>query len=128
MSLGLAFAGALAGCQPGPEAPGKAAFEPVYLGIETRLLDRDLVDFRVRMRGARDRADVAAYADCAAAGYTLIRGFGFARHVRTEVQERDGLWRGDAVYTISSTLPAGLLTIDAKVVAANCAERGIPTV
>ncbi len=99
-----------------------------YLGVETRLLDEDLVNFRVEMRGARGREDVAAYAECAAAQYTLIRGYGFARHVRTNVQEEAGLWHADAVYTVSPALPRGVQTMDAEVVAADCAEQGIPTV
>lgn len=103
-------------------------FEPQYRGIETRLLEGDLVNFHVEMIGARDGNDVAAYAECAAAQYTLIRGYGFARHVRTTTDEEAGLWRGDAVYTISSALPDGLKTIDAEVTVANCRESGIPTV
>jgi len=103
-------------------------FSPVYNGIETRLLDGELVSFLVQMEGARDNADVAAYAECAAAQYTLIRGYGFARHVRTNVVEEAGLWRADAVYTISPALPRGLSTIDAEVTVLNCAETGIPTV
>ena len=82
------------------------------------------------MTGARDRThDVDAYAECAAAQYALIRGYGFARHLRTNMNEKR--WRlvgGDAVYTISPSLPRGLDTIDAEVVVANCAENGIPTV
>ncbi len=105
-----------------------ASFTPEYLGIETRLLDGDLVGFVVQMRGARDTGDVAGYAECAAAQYALIRGYGFARHVRTNVEETGGLWRGDAVYTISADLPRGLNTIDAEVSVANCTETGIPTV
>ena len=92
------------------------------------LLDGDLVNFRVAMRGARDNEDVAAYARCAAAQYALIRGFGFARLVRTNVAESGGNWRGDAVYTISSTLPRGIKTIDAEVAVSDCSEQGIPTV
>lgn len=120
---------ALAGCAPDPAATrdGHAPlFE--YLGVETRLLDEDLVNFRVEMRGARGQEDVAAYAECAAAQYTLIRGYGFARHVRTNVQEEAGLWHADAVYTVSPALPRGVQTIDAEVVVADCAEQGIPTV
>ena len=97
-------------------------------GIETRLLEDDLVEFQVAMRGARTGEDVTAYADCAAAQYALIRGFGFARHVRTNVAEEGGVWKGDAVYTVSPGLPRGLSTIDAEVTVANCAETGIPTV
>ena len=111
---------ALSGCAEDGAAP---AFAPDYQGIETRLLDGDLVNFRVAMRGARDAGDVERYAECAAAQYALIRGYGFARHVRTLVNEEGGNWRGDAVYTISAALPRGLRTIDAEVTAANCAEN-----
>ncbi|MCD1616853.1 hypothetical protein ACFSDD_11735 [Salipiger marinus] len=118
---------ALSACEessPQAEAP----FAPQYQGVETRLLDGDLVSFLVSMRGARDTGDLENYAECAAAQYALIRGYGFARHLRTNVSEEGGLWRGDAVYTISAALPRGLKTIDAEVVAAACAENGIPMV
>ncbi len=125
---GAAFlaATALAGC----EAGGKAAmpFAPEYRGVATDLLDGDLVNFHVSMTGARGSADVARYAECAAAQYALIRGYGFARHVRTNIADEGGIWRADAVYTISPALPRGLKTIDAEVVAADCAENGIPMV
>lgn len=103
-------------------------FAPDYLGLETRKLDDTLVNFQVSMKGARTKADVADYARCAAAQYALIRGFGFARHLRTNVAEEAGIWRGDAVYTISAALPRGLQTIDAEVTVQECSELGIPTV
>ncbi|MEO0749088.1 MAG: hypothetical protein AAFZ10_12035 [Pseudomonadota bacterium] len=124
---------AFAACSGGP-APRKdlqvvsSGFAPKYLGIETHLLDGDLVNFQVEMTGARDRRDVTRYADCAAAQYTLIRGFGFARHVRTNVAEQSGTWLGDAVYVISPSLPDGVNQLDAEVVAQDCAENGIPMV
>ena len=129
MRTRISFLGAamLAACTP-TEDPSQDYFAPEYLGIETRRLDDDLVSFLVRMKGARTNADVADYGKCAAAQYALIRGFGFARHVRTNVQEEGGLWAGDAVYTISAALPDGLQTIDAEVAVAECAETGIPTV
>jgi hypothetical protein len=117
----------LVACAP-PEPVAQGPFAPSYDGIETLLLDGDLVNFRVAMRGARGNDDVAAYARCAAAQYALIRGFGFARHVRTNVAETGGNWRADAVYTISSTLPRGIKTIDAEVAVSDCSEQGIPTV
>ena len=117
----------LAACAQ-PDAVAQGEFKPSYDGIETLLLDGDLVDFRVVMRGARDEEDVAAYARCAAAQYALIRGFGFARHVRTNVAKTGGNWRGDAVYTISAALPRGTKTIDAEVAVSDCGEQGIPTV
>jgi hypothetical protein len=114
----------------GPQAPDVTAseFSPQYLGIETALMDGDLVDFRVAMAGARSGDDVSAYARCAAAQYALIRGYGFARHVRTNVDDEGGIWRGDAVYTISAALPPGLRTIDAEVTVRDCGAQGIPTV
>ncbi|MGB5557438.1 MAG: hypothetical protein WBN04_05440 [Paracoccaceae bacterium] len=109
---------------PDPDTP----FTPDYQGIQTLLLDDELVNFRVAMTGARDNEDVAAYARCAAAQYALIRGYGFARHVRTNVAKEGGIWRADAVYTISPALPDGLRTIDAEVTVQNCEAEGIPTV
>ena len=103
-------------------------YTPEYLDIGTRLLDGDLVAFDVKMKGARGNQDVADYAQCAASQYALIRGFGFARHLRTNVDEKGGVWVADAVYTISPSLPAGLKTIDAEVTVQNCMEKGIPTV
>ena len=110
------------------DAPAACTEALRYEGVETRLLDDDLVNFRVQLRGDATRDEVDAYARCAAAQYALIRGFGFARHVRTNLREQGGVWIGDAVYTISPALPRGLQTLDAEVVAAACAEQGIPTV
>jgi hypothetical protein len=121
--LGLAT---LTACEE--RTPDETYFAPLYQGIETRKLDDTLVNFRVSMTGARTKADVADYARCAAAQYALIRGFGFARHLRTNVDEEGGLWGGDAVYTISAALPRGVQTIDAEVTVQECTELGIPTV
>jgi len=116
----------LAACAPPTDQVSRAA--PQYRGVETSLLDGDLVRFGVSMTGADSAKDVEKYAECAAAQYTLIRGYGFARHLRTNVDEEGGVWAADAVYTISPSLPRGLRTIDAEVVVAACAENGIPTV
>lgn len=122
----VALAAALAGCEAGPQE--QEEFAPEYLGVETRLMEGDLVNFRVAMRGARESEDVVAYARCAAARYSLIRGYGFARHLRTNLDREGGIWRADAVYTISPALPRGMRTIDAEVTVADCEEQGIPTV
>ncbi len=130
--VSLAACGWTASCAPQPEqavSRDEIVFEPAYQGVDTRLLDGDLVNFHVSMRGARNEKDVHDYAECAAAQYTLIRGFGFARHVRTTTtNNQGGDWQGDAVYTISPSLPRGLKTIDAEVIVANCEDNGIPTV
>ena len=122
----MAALAALSGCAAGGSDAGTGRAS--YKGIETVLLDGDLVNFRVAMTGARSNADVEAYGRCAAAQYALIRGFGFARHVRTTVAQGNGTWRGDAVYTISAALPQGLKTIDAEVTVRDCGAQGIPTV
>ncbi len=103
-------------------------FEPVYQSVDTRLLEGDLVNFLVFMTGARNDQDVHQYAECAAAQYALIRGFGFARHLRTTVNFQGGIWSGDAVYTISAALPRGSKTIDAEVIVSSCKDNRIPTV
>ncbi|MBE1284846.1 MAG: hypothetical protein GJ676_16160 [Rhodobacteraceae bacterium] len=117
----------LAACAPDP-ADSVTRFAPDYQGVETSLLEGDLVQFHVSMSGAQSPEDVDNYAECAAAQYALIRGYGFARHLRTNLNEEGGVWTADAVYTISPSLPRGLRTIDAEVVVADCEENGIPTV
>ncbi len=124
----LTASAVLGGCADGSAHVSQSDFKPEYLGIETILLDGDLVNFRVAMTGARDGSDVEVYARCAAAQYALIRGYGFARHVRTTVAQKNGTWRGDAVYTISASLPRGVRTIDAEVTVRDCGAQGIPTV
>lgn len=124
---GLVTASAvLVGCAADSEKGAPAAAR--YERIETILLDGEMVNFRVTMRNARAKTDVEAYARCAAAQYALIRGFGFARHVRTTVAQNGNQWRGDAVYVISPSLPRGIRTIDAEVTVRDCGALGIPTI
>ena len=131
-ALALGLSACAPTCGEGVSCDGTVSQDALYLGVETRLLEGDLVNFNVAMRGAKDDPDapesVARYAECAAAQYALIRGYGFARHLRTNVNFDDGMWRGDAAYTISSALPDGLKTIDAEVIVSDCKDNGIPTV
>nr|WP_245731373.1 hypothetical protein [Loktanella fryxellensis] len=115
----------LAGCTA---AQDDGPVTPEYLGVKTALLDGDLVNFMVRLRGSDTPEAVEKYAECAAAQYALIRGYSFARLVRTNVSNQAGTWAADAVYTISPDLPRGLATIDAVVTVADCGTSGIPTV
>lgn len=127
IALMLTALAVLGACQTAaPVAQG--AYNPSYQGIETLLLDGDLVNFRVALKGARGNDDVETYGRCAAAQYALIRGFGFARHVRTTVAKDGPVWRGDAVYLISAALPPGFKTIDAEVTVRDCGAQGIPTI
>ena len=114
----------VAGCTAGATEP----VAPTYLGVQTKLLDGDLVNFNVALSGPKTPDAVEKYAECAAAQYALIRGYSFARLVRTNVAEEGGTWRADAVYTISPALPDGVSKLDAEVVVANCRENRIPMV
>ncbi len=122
----------LAACQPAsapadrtPPAPVSA---PRHEGVETRALAPDIVNLTLRMSGSATAEDLIAYARCAVAGYALRQGYGFARHVRTNMKIEGSHRVADAIYTVSPTLPRGLQTIDAEVMASDCAEQGIPTV
>lgn len=114
----------LAGCAPAEDT----SRAPEYLGVETNLLDEELVQFKLSMKGGNGASDLENYAECAVAQYAKIRDYGFARHLRTNIDEKGGIWTADAVYTISPSLPRGLRTLDAEVVLADCEENGIPTV
>ncbi|WP_299350067.1 hypothetical protein [uncultured Shimia sp.] len=131
-ALALGLSACAPTCGEGVSCAGGETPDALYLGVETRLLEDDLVRFNVAMRGNKDdpnaAANVSRYAECAAAQYALIRGYGFARHLRTTTNFNDGTWSGDAAYTISSSLPDGLKTIDAEVIVADCKDNGIPTV
>ena len=126
-TMGFALAGGLTACAS-TDATDQAAFAPEYLGVDIRPLDNDLANVFVSMRGARDRADVAAYADCAAADYAKKWHFGYLRHIRTRVSKTNGQWKGDAIYVFSPEKPLGEKTIDAAVRLADCTKNGIPRV
>ena len=122
----LCFA-ALAACAPQTSPQTNATGPLRYLGVETKLLEDDLVNFVVKLENAVP-FQASDYARCAAAQYAQIRGYGFARHVRTQVSQEAGILVGDAIYTISPTLPAGVRIIDAQAVVKDCKAEGIPTV
>jgi len=130
LPFGLAAMAALGACVEGTEVPTEPepAAAAEYLGVRTMLLDDEMVNLRVAMKGAQSETEIEDYARCAAAQYALIRGYGFARHVRTQVGKTGNVWQGDAVYLISAVLPLGLKTIDAEVEVRSCDERSIPTV
>jgi hypothetical protein len=127
-TAGAAMAVASA-CQPVTQPdPAPAPLPLRHEGVETIPIDEDIVTIIVWMSGPATGEDLIAYSRCAAAGYAVNRGYGFARHVRTNVDVEGSTRSADAVYTVSPTLPRGLQTIDAEVTVADCAELGIPTV
>ncbi len=114
---------ALAACSPATRGPANAV---EYLGYDVEVLGDGLVQFNLAVRGSPGPLLLKDYARCSAARYAAAGGFGFARHVRTLVGKRSGIWRADAIYTITAALPRGIDTIDAEVVARDCDERGVP--
>ncbi|WP_241557838.1 hypothetical protein [Falsirhodobacter deserti] len=101
---------------------------PTYLGVQTMRLDDDLVAFRVAIDQPRAASDIDAYTACAAAQYARIRGQGYARRIRTNIDDRGGAWVADAVYLISRNKPRGEDIIDAAQTVADCKAQSIPTV
>ena len=126
----LAMFGLLLACTPsGQEVtqnPTGGALE--YIKVDTRLMKPELVNMVVTMRNPRTPTDVLAYVECAAAQYTLIRGFGFAGRIQVNVTEDEGIWAGNAIYTLSNAHPGGRHTIDAEVTVEDCTAHNIPMV
>jgi hypothetical protein len=124
------LAGSLAGlaaCAPADGAAGEGGRPPDYLGATVEALNSDLIAVKVEVRGGSGAEAAADYARCVAAAYALENDQGFVRHVRTLTDKEGGIWRADAVYSVTPALPEGLRTIDAEVTAADCADRGVPT-
>lgn len=125
----LATLGLLAACvsQVQDETP-KPTGAVEYIKVDTRLMKPELVNMVVTMRNPRTPNDVLAYVECAAAQYTLIRGFGFAGRIQVNVSEDKGIWSGNAIYTLSNAHPGGRNTIDAEVTVEDCTAHNIPMV
>lgn len=126
MAIAMLTLASCAATEPAPEA--EVEFKPEYLGIETQMMDDELVNIRIAMKGARGPEDIDAYTACAAAQYAAIKGYGYARHLRTNLSERGSVYRADAIYTISAETPRGIRIIDADKAIADCKAQSIPTV
>jgi len=119
----------LVACAPQGQEISKAPTGAMeYINVDTRLMKPELVNMVVTMRNPRTPTDVLAYVECAAAQYTLIRGFGFAGRVQVNVSEDKGIWAGNAIYTLSNAHPGGRHTIDAEVTVEDCTAHNIPMV
>lgn len=133
-TMRVVLTGSLAGLAACAGQPDKAApkLPPLpapsdYQGAEVEVLGDDLVAVRVALKGPHGETGLDEYARCIAAGHAVQTGAGFLRHIRTKTDERGGIWHADAVYSISSALPKGFVTIDAETTVADCADQGIPT-
>jgi hypothetical protein len=116
-------------CTPSDQKVSQSASKAMeYIAVDTRLMKPELVNMVVTMRNPRTPTDVLAYVECAAAQYTLIRGFGFAGRIQINVSEDKGIWAGNAIYTLSNAHPGGRHTIDAEVTVEDCTAHSIPMV
>lgn len=120
------------GCASAAETTQGAAAKKVpdlsYEGIETHMLQDDLVEFRLAIGGGADAAALNAYADCAVAQYAQIRGFGYARPVRVLLDRSGRMLRGNAAYLLSRDRPEGRRVIAAEPTLSACRAGRIPTV
>lgn len=124
----LALPVALAGCTL-PQQPGDGETEPLAFGpVVVADLGDDLIQVKLSVARPAEVEDVTMIADCNAAAYAVFAGKGFARHLRTNAYIEAGLWRADAVYSITSQRPSGLRPLDAQAVKEDCALNGIPMV
>ena len=117
----------LAACAGGQAGSEKPVAKPVYLGANAEALKDDLVQVTLKMKDVAGPEQIDDYAACVASAYAVKNKAGFVRHVRTISDKEGGIWRADAVYSVTSVLPEGLQTIDAEVTLADCEDRGIPT-
>jgi len=118
---------ALTACEPQASSLEEPAERDLtYSLIETEALDETLVRFQVEVEGAREDADVLAFADCVVAGHGKTEGFDYAQHVRTTLNVTRGMGTGDAVYLLSKTVPDGPIHIELPKTADACLEKGIP--
>ena len=125
----LATLSLLVACTPQGQEISKAPIGAMeYINVDTRLMKPELVNMVVTMRNPRTPTDVLAYVECAAAQYTLIRGFGFAGRIQVNVTEDEGIWAGNAIYILSNAHPGGRHTIDAEVTVEDCTAHSIPMV
>ncbi|MDO5704315.1 MAG: hypothetical protein Q4G49_04485 [Paracoccus sp. (in: a-proteobacteria)] len=102
----------------------------VFLGSRVSALSSesrgDLVEVTVNLRQGVD-ADIAfSYATCALAGWAKSNGAGYARHIRTLQERRDGMLLVGAAFTLSKSQPMGLRVMETNETLRECRARGIP--
>ena len=113
-----------------PEWRAGTEIDPAdFLGVRVAPLGEgrsDLVEVTANLREGVD-ADLAfSYATCALAGWAKENGTGFARHIRTLQDRRDGKLLAQAAYTLSDARPLGLRVMETNTTLRECRDRGIP--
>ena len=72
---------------------------PTYGPVVIAELAENLVQVKLSMTTETAENHITEMANCNLASYALQAGRRFARHLRTNAYEKDGLWRADAVYS-----------------------------
>lgn len=109
---------------------GTQVLPQAFMGSEVKLLAVDLAQITVSVARPRPGA-MAAYSDCVAAGYALIRGLKYARRVAgfplaTQRGMADVV-RERWTYLVTDLTPA-VPAPTAEEIAGNCRSANIPTI
>lgn len=118
----------LAACEY--ERPGRQVLPQAFIGSETTTLASDMIEITVIVARPRPGA-IAAYSDCVAAEYALIRGVKYAHRIAafplaTQRGNAD-MVREKTTYLVTDLEPAfGPLT--ASDVTGECRKAGVPTI
>lgn len=124
-ALALSIGLLLAACAQRLTAP---ATEPmVYLAAETRLVARDIVDITTSIAHPIAGAN-AAYGDCVAAQYALIRGLSHVSRLTTEQTGQGDIVSEKTSFLLSSVAPGGKFVLNATEIVEKCKHSRIPTV
>ncbi len=115
------------GADHGASPPDTAPSADRFLASDVTEMGGDLMRVRVVMTAGTDRPALEDYARCVMAGYAHKNKAGFLRLVRMLTDKEGGVSRADAVYSVTSALPAGMKTLDAEVTVDDCLSRAIPT-
>lgn len=85
-----------------------------------------LIEVRANLKRGVDAETAFAYASCALATWAESNGTGYARHIRTLQEKKDGELVIGSVFTLSDSKPMGLTVMTTKDTLQECKTRGIP--
>jgi hypothetical protein len=122
-ALPLVLTACLGGGAQMEEPPEPPTYGPVVIAE----LAENLVQVKLSMTTQTVENHITEMANCNLASYALQVGRRYARHLRTNAYEEDGLWRADAVYSLSDGRPRGQV-IDAATLVVACSNNNIPMV
>ena len=112
------------------ERPGRQVLPQAFIGAQTNTIASDLVEVTVTVARPRPGA-IAAYSDCVAAGYALIRGVKYARRVAAfplaTHRGKADMVSEKTTYLVTDLKPA-FTSLTASDVIGGCRKAGVPTI